>query len=223
MIRYLLPILLLAGCATSKVSGPKPEPSASPDPSASVTPTPDPSSSPRPKVTLVCNSTCTEHEREKVAKAEAVINAWKDQPCVADQLRSVTLVQTGNRTTAQVIEHVANFDATVTVRYYRDNSSDAPIGYRNKGSTTINLNRKFHSTKKYDNEWVTASNILHETAHVEGYTHDSARTTRRPRSVPYQMNRVVERCEKVAKALLVWLGLSAPACDLQGQGWEEAV
>lgn len=182
--------LVLCGLAAASCYGfgskqPSPNPEAVP-----AIPTPV---KPKGPVRMICDKTCTEKEKSKVADAEALINIFRSAPCALAQLKSVKLVQTNGQTAEEVFRDIAERSAEVTVTYYR--SDNGVIGYRNKGSTTIHFNRKFHD--RYGS-WETASNGLHEISHTWGYAHDFDRTARRPYSVPYQMNRLTERCQKEA-------------------------
>lgn len=181
-MRIFIPLVFLFACSTVPAPAPVPEPSPSPT----------------ARITLTCDRTCTAHEREKVAKAEAIINEIRTRPCFQDMFLkpelSSQLVQTGGRTREEVVQDLATREARATVTYYW--RPGKVVGYRNPGSSVIHFNRYIHGRKKNDNEWMTASNGFHEVSHVMGYTHDYKPTKRRPYSVSYRINRAVERCER---------------------------
>lgn len=153
---------------------------------------------PASRITLTCDRKCTAKERRKIAEAERLINEIRSRPCFQDiYLKpnlSSQIVQTNGRTRQEVVDDIASRGADVAVTFYRN--CNGVVGYRNKGSKTIHMNRCWHDRAKNDNAWAAASNALHESLHVMGYTHDFGRTARRPFSVPYRANRGVERCER---------------------------
>lgn len=77
-------------------------------------------------------------------------------------------------------------DVDIEVRFYYANNSTVGYTYPNVGY--INVNTKFFDGYKPNS---VAANLLHEYMHKLGYGHDSARTTRRPYSVPYGMGSIM--------------------------------
>lgn len=142
-------------------------------------------------VTLVCDSTCTDKERLKVAQAQEHINFLRNSQCVVDYLLKRKLTYTNNMTNDEILIDLGTREVKATVTFYQKNNNT--IGYRNKGSSIVHFNRKFHD--KYDSCFTT-SNAWHEVAHVMGYTHPSSKSTARSNSLPYQLNRAVEKCCK---------------------------
>jgi hypothetical protein len=187
-MRLLMLVASLSSCASLPPQVEEPKPSEVEVPSVT----------PIPFISLACDRTCTPHERKKIEGAERIINEIRHLPCFQDTFLkpeiSSELVQTGGLSREAVVKRLSEASAEVVVTYYR--KCNGVVGYRNTGSKVIHLNRCVHDRPKTDNDWFTASNAFHETSHVLGFAHDYARTKRRPFSVPYRVNRAVERCEK---------------------------
>jgi hypothetical protein len=170
-----------------------------PEPIASPTPTPKPSqtSTPRPEPTTKarigfrCTSSCSKQEREKVERAEVLVNEIVASKCFKDFMLSWGLLdENGKRVNAEkVVSHIRSTTLEVPVVYYYQNNG--VVGYRQPPSITVHFNRKFHN---YYNDCDTASNALHEWSHALEYGHPFNPTSWRGRTVPYALNNAVEEC-----------------------------
>ena len=182
---FLISYLIYSGLASA--FGTKPIPVVSPSPIVNV--------SPSPSVEFYCEN-CTAEETRKVNAGQFIANTILQSKCFRDFLLERKMIQTNSRTNAQVLSHLESMDAKVPVRmYYKEYpKGKAVVGFRQPPSLTIHLNRFIFTPKTNHCDWTSV--LAHEAyGHSVGnYGHDFNRTDRRPYSVPYSLNRAVEKC-----------------------------
>jgi hypothetical protein len=149
------------------------------------------------RLSYKADKTYTAKDRADLAKAEALINEVTQTSCFRgyfenEKTRS-KLVQTNGKTRRQVVDHISSAKKEFPVRMYY--TSKNVIGYRQPPSIRINTNSKYHRSKNFS-VCSKASNLLHESVHGLGYTHDFNRTARRPYSVPYTAGSALDYCVK---------------------------
>jgi hypothetical protein len=158
-------------------------------------PVPSPSAIPvkKNRLKFECQN-CSYAEAQKVAAGELILNDIVHGECFEKFMLGRNLVQTGNRSNAQVVAHLRSFDTTIKVNMYYEwfPKGQAVLAYRQPPSKIVYMNRHVFKPTYDSCEW--SSTLLHESAHVFGYSHDYERTTRRPNSVPYQLNGAVGAC-----------------------------
>lgn len=131
--------------------------------------------------------------REEIDKFWIVVGildkAVKSQ-CFEDVfLNQEKLVDTNGKTPAEVVNDLRTKKPVVSFQmYYKNNGT---VGYTYSNTNNIWMNKKFHNRMK---DCERAGNIGHELSHKRGYGHDYKRTANRPYSVPYTINRAVEKC-----------------------------
>lgn len=141
-------------------------------------------------VTVVKYYNFTQKEREKIDKAEKKLNDLLGGNCFKNFMLEADLIQTNNRSNLEVIEHLKKSHYNIKLSMYRKRFSKV-VGYTTPSSDQLNFNRKYWDGMSVCD---AASNYMHELSHKFGYGHDYKATTRRPKSVPYTLNRAVEAC-----------------------------
>lgn len=142
---------------------------------------------------LLPDRTFTEKQRDQEAVVESKIQETLFSDCFADIIlhKRSRLLRTNGRSREEVLRHLRESKASVKVTlYYRNNNV---IGYRNVGSSTIHVNRKFFNGAT---PCAKAVNRAHEISHVLGYGHEFNYSSLRPFSVPYTMSYAVGACCK---------------------------
>jgi hypothetical protein len=134
------------------------------------------------------NHTGTELKRNQaaIAKIEETVNGQ----CFKDEWLKRPLIQTNGKTNKQILNEILAVKTSLKLSMYRKRLSKVN-GYRNVGSDTIHLNRKYHD---YYGACSIGSNIGHERLHIMNYKHDFNPNKQRPFSVPYSFNVVYEKC-----------------------------
>jgi hypothetical protein len=168
-----------------------------PSPSAGPTPSPTTEVKPDEKAyTFTAADGATATERRKLQVAASHINRVLQSECFEKWLAKapIDFAQTDGRNRAKLLRHLRESAPAVVAHFYYRKPPPNVVGYRKiGGGYNIHLNRYYFNT------WHTCtwgSTILHETSHAMGYDHDYKLTKSRPYSVPYQLNRAMERCCK---------------------------
>jgi len=162
----------------------------SPTPSASPAPSPTPSFSPHVRF-IPDEYYTTPAERAKIGSAGLKAAQVIQSPCFADFMSKRALIQTNNRTAAQVAAHLQALSGSVSVMmYYRcmhGLGCSSAVAYRQPPSTEIHLNRAYFTTALSDCTW--ASTLGHESyGHaLGGYDHAFKWSPSRSYSVPYSI------------------------------------
>ncbi len=131
----------------------------------------------------------TKGELEVLEVAEVLANKLVASSCFENFMVNRNLIQTNNKSRAEVVKHLRYSHLAVpVVMYYRNNNV---VGYRQPPSITIYTNRKFHAGST---ACARGSNLTHEWSHALGYGHTSRATYSRPRSVPYSINAAFQAC-----------------------------
>lgn len=132
----------------------------------------------------------TAFEKERNIKAMDRVRETLRGECFQKALLDRALIQTGGKTTAQVLNEIINGDVKVKLSMYR--SWKNTVGYTYAPPyDIIHCNRKYHD--KMDPCDVGA-NLAHEITHKMGYTHDVNPNKQRPFSVPYSVGTLVDQC-----------------------------
>jgi hypothetical protein len=134
------------------------------------------------------NHTGAELKRNQaaIAKIEETVNGQ----CFKDEWMKRPLIQNNGKTNEQILNEILTVKTSLKLSMYRKRISKVN-GYRNVGSDTIHLNRKYHD---YFGPCSIGSNIGHERLHLMNYGHDYRPNKQRPFSVPYSFNVVYEKC-----------------------------
>lgn len=90
------------------------------------------------------------------------------------------------KTNADVYRVISSANIELKVNFYSRWWTSA-VAYQKNGTLYLNT-RKIGGWGIFD----YASTFLHEATHLMGFSHDFRATSRRPRSVPYTMNTIVE-------------------------------
>ncbi len=166
-----------------------------PSPSPEVIPSPDPGGEKR--YTLKCQS-CTSAEKIRIAKVEDLLKTFIESKCFEDSWRSFKRIEQTNGLDADAIIWKVRLsevkDIPIVFYWPTWKQSKNVIGYTYPGQPEIYLNRTFREDNTWT-VWSELSNEFHEILHKLGFDHDFKATERRPFSVPYRGNRVVELCE----------------------------
>ncbi len=134
----------------------------------------------------------TSQERAILTQVEKKLNEVKSSKCTHDFLAARKMIQTQNKTSLQVANHVASLSGSVDVVMYYSRFSSA-MAYRQPPELKINLNRKYFYATLAICEWV--STVLHESLHaLANYEHDYQWNAQRDFSVAYSANAAVEKC-----------------------------
>ena len=138
---------------------------------------------------------CSVDEQGRLARAQGIIFMCMSMDEFKSDLESFKRIEQDNG-----IKDIASFIRDngingIQVRFYwpRWYQSKNVVGYTSANDPVIYLNKAFRG--KSWNDWAEASNLFHETMHKIGFEHDFKATERRPYSVPYLANRVIEKCE----------------------------
>jgi hypothetical protein len=197
-MKLLIILFLAAISCTSKA----PIAATTPTPTLAPTPSVSPSPSVRGvKLSPVFDYT-TKAERDVIAKVENKMNEVVQSKCFDDFLSKRKMIQTGGKTSQQVVDHVRGLSGSVPVQmYYRCMSRSirclAPtsaVAYRQPPDLDIHFNRAAFYPGLPLCEWV--STAAHEAlGHSLGeYDHDFNWNAQRDFSVPYSLNAAVEAC-----------------------------
>lgn len=137
----------------------------------------------------------TKSERDLIAKANIKLNQVIKTRCFYDFLMNREMVQTENRSSKEVADHVTRLFGRIPVSMYFSRWGST-VAYVEPPSLKINLNRKYFSPTTPLCEWVNT--IAHESiGHALGkYSHDFKYTARRNFSVPYSLGFAVDACCK---------------------------
>lgn len=136
----------------------------------------------------------TAQERAIIKQAEKKLNEVKKSKCLQNFIASRKMIQTQNKTSMQVADHISSLSGSVDVSMYFRKFTSA-VAYREPPELKINLNRKYFYAGLPVCEWV--STILHESLHaLADYEHDYQWNAQRDYSVPYSANFAVDACCK---------------------------
>lgn len=138
-------------------------------------------------ITIHSMKNYTIKEQGNAREAEKKIVQVVSSECFGSFIKKSALTETNGKTNDQVLDSIRKANASLDLVMYSKWYSKV-VGYT-YGGTTIYTNRKFHAGATSCN---VASNIVHEVAHVIGYSHYKAWGS----SVPYQINRAFEACCK---------------------------
>lgn len=111
--------------------------------------------------------------------------------CFKKFFLSRKLIQTGNRTNQQVLDHLYSPEIKLNLVMYR--TDNGTHGYTYSNTDKIWLNRKWHDDY---GACTVASNLHHEGSHKKGYAHAKYGSKSRPFSVPYSINAGFALCCK---------------------------
>lgn len=173
-------------------------PPAKPTPVVSVSPSPIPSISPSPVPTkgyvsfVPVKGYATTKEIAKIKAAEIKMNEVIQSQCFRDFMTKRKLIQTNDRTSAQVVDHLQSITDTVPLKmYYRCMGGlgcTSAVAFRQPPQKTINLNRAYFTSNKSDCRW--AGTQAHEALghSLGGYKHSFKWNRARSFSVPYSMS-----------------------------------
>ncbi len=187
IIIFLFGVMVMVAAARLSygfTSAPAPTPSGKPLPS------------PTPEVSYVSFTPVVKYttlaEREKIKKAEVLLNKLKNGDCVFNFLANRKMIQTGGRTPLQVAEHIRDMKGNVPVEmYFR--ADGLAIAYRQPPYPTIHLNQRAFTLNASVCTW--ANTMVHETSHSLGnYGHDFNWNAQRDYSVPYSLNAAFKEC-----------------------------
>lgn len=136
----------------------------------------------------------TPQERTIIKSAEKKLNEIKSSKCFHDFIAQRKMIQTQNKTSLQVADHIASLSGSVDVVMYYSRFSSA-VAFRQPPELKINLNRKFFYQSTPLCEYV--STMLHESLHaLAEYEHDYQWNAQRDYSVNYSANFAVDACCK---------------------------
>lgn len=185
-MKYLI-LLSLISCATRYV------PTEAPYPDVVVTPVEVPTEIKplSPIVTITECRNCTTDEVAKYAKVTEKLREVMHSQCFKDAILSRQMIQTMERTPAQVLEHVLGQNREISIELYT-NRLVRTVGYTYPNTKNIWLNRKYHNGYGICQ---SGSNLSHEGAgHKNGYDHATQWSKERDFSVPYSFNYAFEKC-----------------------------
>lgn len=122
----------------------------------------------------------------KTFKDRVLAHKYNGKPGFASSSDSNQKVYDKLLSGAETLSPKEDNELDLEVRFYY--ASNSTVGYTYPTVNYINVNTKF-----FDGYNITsvARNLLHEYMHKIGYGHDSARTARRPYSVPYAMGSIL--------------------------------
>lgn len=144
----------------------------------------------------------TDTEKTIINQAEKIIADTIPSKCFKDFLSNEKLVQTNDKSPAQVYDDILSLTGEIKLHLYTRCMSfslrcwvpTSAVAYRDPPETDIYLNRAYFHTDRNAVEW--AATMTHEAlGHALGnYTHDFNATARRPYSVPYKLGEGIEKC-----------------------------
>lgn len=201
-IRLALLLLLISSCGMEpSYAFSKKAPAPEPNPIVTAMPVKDPPWIPKPadlslRFVPQYPMYATESERQMIETAAQMAIDTLRSDCFKNFISHRHLIQTNNRTPAQVAEHLQGLMGVVPVEmYYRCMSfglsclkPTSAVAYRNPGSPTIHLNRASFTEARPLKEW--AGTLAHEAfGHALGqYDHDFYWNASRDFSVPYSIS-----------------------------------
>lgn len=130
---------------------------------------------------------CSEPQFERLIQAQDTVNEVVDGLCFQNKLKAMPLIQTGSRSSEEVVQHILSSQVELDIVLYY--SLKRVYGYTLPNVPKVWLNKRYRLSKCQ-----MGSLLAHETSHQIGYDHDQNRTDRRPFSVPYSINRAFEAC-----------------------------
>lgn len=185
--------LSILGCATSSKQSQVPTAEESPSTPIATTPVVVINAGGEIKLNPIEYYT-TQQERTIIKQSEKKLNEVKNSRCMHDFLSQRKMIQTQNKTSKQVADHIVSLGGLVDVSMYYSRFSSA-MAYRQPPDLKINLNRKYFYESLPICQWV--STILHESLHaLANYEHSYQWTPERIYSVPYSSNFAVDSCCK---------------------------
>jgi len=190
IMKAALYLLLFLSLTNDAFAFGKRRPVIEPAPVTTPTPAPEPSYAPKPpgNITFVASTGYGSNEAVALGRAQNVTNAMFQSKCFHDFMVARGLKETLGLTPEQVVDKHKTARLTVSFEMY-DQEWSKVIGYHVLGDKPIvHNNRKyFDGTTDCDH----ASNDSHETSHVIGFDHSSAKDYY---SVPYSINAAFEEC-----------------------------
>jgi len=177
-------LLLISSCSTRHI--PTEVPSEIPEPDVVVPEVKELS----PIVTITECRYCTDAEKLKYEKVLAKMREVMHSQCFKDFILNRKMIQTSERTSQEVLDHVLGHNREVSLELYYKRFSRV-VGYTYPDTNNIWFNRKFHDRYGICQ---SASNLSHEAAgHKNGYDH---LTSDKSDTVPYSFNAGFDTCCK---------------------------
>lgn len=130
-----------------------------------------------------CSVAEFDHIKASVVKVNDVVSGQ----CFREKMLAMDLIQTEGRTPAQVVDSLKGVKID-TEMYW---TIKRVLGYTLPSAQKIWINRRYMLQW---NHCDLGSLLAHESSHKVGYGHDYQSTSRRPKSVPYSINRAFDAC-----------------------------
>lgn len=134
----------------------------------------------------------TVKERELINLASVKIEETVKSECFKDFMLKSKLLETQGKSNTEVLAHILGMSDVIPVKIYFNRFSSA-IAYRQPPEKTINLNRKYFTTRLSLCRW--AATMAHEALghSIGNYAHSFKWSVEREYSVPYKLGGAQER------------------------------
>jgi hypothetical protein len=168
-----------------------------------TTSTPSPIVSPviqNKRIEISCDESCTQAEKDSLPALVAKLIDIEDGECfneyLLDPKNGLDTEQLNGLTPVQAINVVTNAQVHTTLSYFyrpRNWFTKVIVVGEERGDDKVYANRAAWEFLPICDK---ISNLAHEISHQNGFSHDFSNTSKRPYSMPYEINQAIDACCK---------------------------